>query len=243
MLYLNLVMQPCAKTFRLTIGNLHGFIIWLSFFFATALFVFISYLWLDRPIALWVRANIHLHQETVLKPLTQAPNPIIILSAIVFVILGLKAFNGRLFAKHEVVSFLCSISVLATESIKDILKFVFGRTWPKTWTDNNPSFLHDGVYGFNFLHGGMGYQSFPSGHMATIVAAAVLLGIYYPKSRWACFAICIVVGASLIGANYHFLSDVIAGGFLGSSIAIMTLGFWNSQRSNSIENVGSVRQE
>lgn len=237
MLYLNIVMQPRETAFRPMIGNSHGFKVWLSSFFATALFVFIAYLWLDRPIALWVRSNVHLHQEIILKPLTQAPNPLVILSAIVFVILGLKSLAGRSFAKYEAIGFLCSISVLTTESIKNDLKFVFGRTWPKTWADHNPSFLHDSVYGFNFMHGGIGYQSFPSGHMAAMAAAAVVLGIYYPKHRWACFLICIIVGASLIGTNYHFLSDVIAGAFLGSSIALMAAAFWNSRSANAIENV------
>src|SRR5581483_2943738 len=112
-------------------GKSAGITVWLLSFLATGLFVFISYLWLDRPIARWVQVNVHLHQEVILKPLGQAPNPLVILSAIGFVILGLKALSRRPFAKFEATSFVCSISVLATETIKNVLKFVFGRTWPK----------------------------------------------------------------------------------------------------------------
>ena len=205
--------------------------VWLLSFLATGLFVFISYLWLDRPIARWVQANVHLHQEVILKPLGQAPNPLVVLSAIGFVILGLKALSRRPFAKFEAASLVCSISVLTTETIKNVLKFVFGRTWPKTWADHNASLLHDGVYGFNFMHGGIGYQSFPSGHMASVAALAFVFGIYYPKYRWACLLVSVVAGASLIGTNYHFLGDVIAGGFLGSSIALMTVAFWSFEHT------------
>jgi membrane-associated phospholipid phosphatase len=37
----------------------------------------------------------------------------------------------------------------------------------------------------------------------------------------------IAVGVGLIGANYHFLSDVIAGAFIGISIGWMAVAIWN----------------
>ena len=52
---------------------------------------------------------------------------------------------------------------------------MFGRTWPETWTHNNPSLIHDGAYGFNWFHGGPGYELFPSGHMAAICAVISVL--------------------------------------------------------------------
>ena len=64
------------------------------------------------------------------------------------------------------------------ETIKNGLKFVFGRTWPETWVNNNPSFIRDGVYGFNWFHGGAGYASFPSGHMSVTCALAAVLWIW-----------------------------------------------------------------
>jgi len=61
-----------------------------------------------------------------------------------------------------------SISVLTTWAMKNQLKVVFGRTWPETWTRNNPSLIRDGVFGFNPFTTGSGYESFPSGHTAAI---------------------------------------------------------------------------
>jgi membrane-associated phospholipid phosphatase len=211
-------------------GKLKGITAWLVSLLATAFVVVIAYFWLDRPIALWVGANVQLHQQTILKALTGAPNPLIILSGIIIVAFGLKALTGRSFAKYEAASLLCSVSIIVTESIKNDLKLVFGRTWPQTWIENNPSFVRDGVYGFNFWHGGVGYQSFPSGHMAAVCTAAVVLSLYYPKYKWVFVLACIIVGAVLIGTNYHFLSDVIAGAFLGGSIAWMNAAIWDAHK-------------
>ena len=144
-------------------------------------------------------------------------NPLIPISVVVFVILGFLAFIGRPFSKRETAAFLCSISIIVAATIKDELKFVFGRTWPDTWTNDNPSFLRDGVYGFNFMHGGTTYQSFPSGHMAAVCAAAAVLWILYPRLRWVWLLAALTVGTLLVVGNYHFLSDVIAGAFVGIS--------------------------
>ncbi len=60
---------------------------------------------------------------------------------------------------------------------------MFGRTWPETWIDNNPSFIRDGAYGFHWFHGGGGYKSFPSGHMAATCAVLAVLWICYPRFK------------------------------------------------------------
>jgi membrane-associated phospholipid phosphatase len=126
---------------------------------------------------------------------------------------------------------MCSISLIMAKATKDLLKYVFGRTWPETWTHNNPSFIHDGVYGFNFFHSGPGYESFPSGHTAATCAVISVLWIYYPRYRalYAIVVAAVVVG--LIGANYHFLADTIAGGFVGISIGWMTSMLWQAHQA------------
>ena len=120
------------------------------------------------------------------------------------------------------------MSVIVAEATKAQLKFVFGRTWPKTWINNNPSFLHDGIYGFNFFHGGPEYASFPSGHMAVTCAVISVLWVYYPTSRILYVVATLAVACGLIGANYHFLSDVIAGCFVGISTGWITMSLWHA---------------
>ena len=95
-----------------------------------------------------------------------------------------------------------------------------------TWVLNNPSFIRDGVYGFNPFHGGPGFASFPSGHTTVTCAVMSVLWMCYPRFR-PLYAMCVVaVAIGLIGADYHFLSDCIAGAFLGVSTGWFTVAAW-----------------
>ena len=62
--------------------------------------------------------------------------------------------------------------------------------------------------------------------MALTCAVASVLWIAYPKLRalWALVVLAVAVG--LIGANYHFLGDIIAGGFVGVSTGWMLMAMW-----------------
>lgn len=109
--------------------------------------------------------------------------------------------------------------------LKDIFKIIFGRYWANSFICNNPSFLENGVYGFNWFTNGPAYTSFPSGHATLIFAFAVSMWILYPKFRWiwVILPVCVVVGQ--VGMYFHFLSDVIAGGLLGSLSALLNIKY------------------
>jgi membrane-associated phospholipid phosphatase len=112
-------------------------------------------------------------------------------------------------------------SVLVSKGVKDMLKPVFGRYWPETWTQNNPSFIHSQAYGFNWFHGGSWYASFPSGHTTAAWAAAVAIALCWPRLRPLAACIGAAVPLGLLLCNYHFFSDVVAGMLLGTSIAVL----------------------
>jgi membrane-associated phospholipid phosphatase len=200
--------------------------LWLASLMATSVAVAISFQWLDRPIALMIHGHLWRPHHGMWEQSTRIPDPLIPLAVVVFVLLGLRALLGRPLSNYQAAAFVCSLSVIAAEATKDQLKFIFGRTWPETWVQNNPSFIRDGVYGFHFLHGGSAYQSFPSGHMAAACAVLSVLWLWYPRLRWFCATAGLAVGAGLIGANYHFLSDVIAGAFVGTSTGWMATAIW-----------------
>ena len=201
--------------------------IWLAGFAGTALAITASYLWLDRPVALWVHDHLQLGYHGTLARFSHVPDPLIPLAVVALIVLGLRAVLTRsLPADYQAAAFVGSVSVLATEAIKDQLKIIFSRTWPTSWMGNNPSFIRDGVYGFHFLHGGGSYQSFPSGHMAAACAVLSVLWSWYPRWRPFYFIAALLVGAGLVAANYHFLSDVIAGAFLGISIGWLATAIW-----------------
>jgi membrane-associated phospholipid phosphatase len=197
---------------------------WSISFVLTTLAVVVSYLWLDRPIALF--AHDRLKQFNLFEHLTRIPEIVTPLVLLGFALIGLYALLGRPLRKLHMVAVLCAASVAMTEAIKFQLKFAFGRTWPETWVRNNPSFIRDHVYGFFPFHGGQGFSAFPSGHTAAVCAVMSVLWICYPRFRLLYAAAMAAVGLGLVGADFHFLSDVIAGGFLGVSIGWLTVTMW-----------------
>jgi undecaprenyl-diphosphatase len=57
--------------------------------------------------------------------------------------------------------------------------------------------------------------SFPSGHSATAFAAAVAVGLFYPKLRRPLLALAAIVALSRVYLGVHYASDVVAGSLLG----------------------------
>lgn len=197
---------------------------WSIAFLLTVLAVAVSYVWLDRPIALFAHDRLQ-HQDLFAK-LTYLPEIVTPLLLLAFAAIGLHALIGRPLPKLLTVIVLAAASVAVTEAVKDQLKFAFGRTWPETWVRDNPSFIRDGVYGFHPFHGGPGFAAFPSGHTAAICAVMSVLWICYPRFRVLYAATIGAVAIGLVGGDFHFLGDVIAGGFLGISTGWLTVTLW-----------------
>jgi membrane-associated phospholipid phosphatase len=195
--------------------------IWLA---VTVAAVAVSYAWLDRPIALF--AHEQLAPFDVFAKLTHIPEFTTPLVLIAFVVLGLWGMGGQGLTRLQTVLILSAAGLAVAAAVKDQLKFAFGRTWPETWVRSNPSFIHDGVFGFFPFHGGPGYASFPSGHTTAICAVMSVLWICYPRYRVLYGLSIAAVAVGLVGANFHFLSDVIAGAFLGCSIGWLSVSIW-----------------
>lgn|SRR5262249_43550388 len=81
-----------------------------------------------------------------------------------------------------------------------------------------------------------GYASFPSGHTAVTCAVIAVLWVYCPAWRVLCVHAVLGVDVGLIGANYHFLSDLIAGGFVGTSSGWMMTSRGRRTGSSGIAN-------
>jgi membrane-associated phospholipid phosphatase len=210
------------------INNLRN---WVASFVLTVVSVFVSYEWIDRALAFFVHD--HSSQHEIFVWLQHIAKAFPLLAVLAFVLLGFLALTKHHLSKFQVTMFLCSLSLVVADAVTDRLKFIFGRTWPETWMGSNPSLINDGVYGFNPFHGGFGFASFPSGHVTVICAVMSVLWIHYPRF-WLFYVLCIaavVVGA--IGANYHFLSDAIAGGFIGASTGWVATAIWRATKSDS----------
>lgn len=193
---------------------------WAFSAFGAMAAIVIAYFFVDRPVASFVYANLH-HRQLDFRKLTYISE--IVQGASVFIV----AWGVWLFARRKPFGAIgeplirAAAALCVTFAAKDQLKYAFGRTWPETWTNNNPSFIKDGVFGFFPFHGGSGWGAFPSGHTATIVAFMATLWVIWPRWR-VLYAIVIALPIiGLIGADYHWVSDIIAGGALAAAIGVV----------------------
>ena len=92
--------------------------------------------------------------------------------------------------------------------LKTFFKYIFGRTNPRAWIFHHKPLVFDWFHRF-------GSGSFPSGHMTVFAALGIAILLYYPKYRKPVLFFLILLGIALIGTDYHFLSDVIGGAYLG----------------------------
>ena len=177
----------------------------------------LAYFFADRQLATYLRQ--YLAGNELFPRLTHIVDPLGPLASIGVAVIGARAFARGSLSPFELAVLRMCCAILITWALKEELKWVFGRTWPETWVKGtpNPSYFGNGVYGFFPFHGGQGYASFPSGHTAAATAFAGSLWFLWPRLRWLgiLLTLCVVIG--LLGADYHWLSDIIAGGILGAT--------------------------
>jgi undecaprenyl-diphosphatase len=70
----------------------------------------------------------------------------------------------------------------------------------------------------------------PSGHATTAFAAAVAIALIWPRLRWPMLVYAVIIAASRVALDAHYLSDVIAGAFVGSIGALMVRD-WFARRN------------
>jgi membrane-associated phospholipid phosphatase len=193
---------------------------WCIAFAIGAAGVIASCLWLDQPIALFVHRNVT--EKALFIWLQRLPVSLPLLSLFILAWCGFWSLMNRPASRVQSVALACSISFLAASLVTNHLKYAFGRTWPDTWIDDNPSLIQSGVFGFNPFHGGIGFAAFPSGHAASLCAVMAVLWSAYPSWRPVYIACVAATAIGLIGANYHFLSDILAGGLVGVFVGYVT---------------------
>jgi membrane-associated phospholipid phosphatase len=96
--------------------------------------------------------------------------------------------------------------------LADILKIVFGRARPKL-------LFPDDVYGFTWGAMQADHWSLPSGHATTVAALATAFSLLWPRGIPAYWLAALLVMASRIVLDQHYLSDVMIGAALGALVA------------------------
>jgi membrane-associated phospholipid phosphatase len=185
-----------------------------------AALVVLCYYFVDRPVAFFVYDQ-GLPDYPLLKWLTYPPPILQAWTPVVLVALMVRRAFGPL-RRWELTVVAACVSLVLADQFRQTISYAFGRDWPETWTHNNPSLIGDDDYGFHPFPDGNDYGSFPSGHTARTLAIATVVWIAYPRWRWACVLGTVAVIVGLIGMDYHFVGDVIAGGFVGSIVGVYT---------------------
>jgi membrane-associated phospholipid phosphatase len=177
----------------------------------TVFIIVISYLFTDLPVAQYFSA---LNQETrnVFEWITKAG----ISTVYLIVSLGLFIFfrwirKHRRYADRALLFFS---NIALSGILANIVKFLVGRLRPKM-------LFEKGLYGFDPFRVGYEFNSFPSGHAATVFAIAVSCSIFWPKYRILFFMFAMTVALSRLVLNAHYPSDVLAGAYIGTMTAIM----------------------
>ena len=178
--------------------------------------IVLSIRYIDRPVAEFM--NIHVRPTDLWDYLNDLLSLCALVAAAGLLVLlasGCALLSGRVLPRWSLTPILCSWSLMWALGAEVVLKGAFGRGTTTTYVQNH-------IYQFHYLHDREGWNSFPSGTATVAAAIAAVLWRTTPSSRVFGVVSVAIVAVLLVLTNGHWVSDVIAGGFLGASIGDMT---------------------
>lgn len=183
----------------------------LAVFAAVTIATAISVAWIDLPLAQFI---LHELGRGATSAVVRAEYPDL-LDAFVAVVTVASWIGFVILRRHHAGQRLvCCLQLIGTAvpfsyTAKDLLKAVFGRVNTRYWIE------HPYHFEFHWLTAGDHFFGFPSGHLAVLGAFAFAVMHYYPRLRSWGWAGITLLAAALVVSEYHFLGDVIAGGYVG----------------------------
>lgn len=193
--------------------------------------VLLSIKWIDLPFSLWLHESQYDVRFPWLRYLMNIP---IIVAPLVPLYLLVYVWRraGREAGLHEYIWFVTGVTFLAACEVKNMLKISFGRSWPRNVSPGDydlilsgirsNGFINDGIHLFKPFAGVKSFTAFPSGSTVIIVAALIPILANYPRARIPLSVLGLATVVSLVQTNTHFISDVLAGGYIG--LVIGTVG-------------------
>jgi len=139
-------------------------------------------------------------------------------SATALALICIRITRGHLSPFGEATALACLTSICAYAINENILKILFG-------VPNPAAVLHGSRHAFDLLTGSSS-SSFPSGHMVLAGAFAGVFMRLYRASILPLSALLFTAAVLLIVGDWHFVSDVIAGTFLGVSAGLLAGELW-----------------
>lgn len=168
---------------------------------------------LDLPLAAWIAE--HLRAYELYAKTSNLPDLLLLTVVIITSLSWIVHFCTVRRTTHDQLTLFCRVTgtVLPLSfGLKTVLKWLFGRTETRAWV-SDPS-----LYAFHWFAGAEGFEGFPSGHMLVLTPLFLALWHFYPRYRLYYGVAWLCLGAALITTDYHFLSDVLAGAYIGAVV-------------------------
>ncbi len=200
---------------------------------AAAVLVGVTVVWLDRPVAIWFQA----HGDETMNLFRRLSLP----GDSVWYLVGggigaplayvlsrryVAPARDRLLMLASRFAFLF-LAVAATGIAVDLLKILVGRSRPR-------HLFQDGLMTMAPGSLSSSWWSFPSGHSTTVGTVAMVLVLLFPRFAWAWIALALAVALGRVGATAHFISDTIAGLWLGA-IGALVVSWALARQADAIE--------
>lgn len=186
--------------------------------------IVLSIWYVDFPLAIWIDNYLVIH-----KRIPKIPDLLLLIILVLSFLswLAYYYFAKRGFRSKHTYFFMVTGTVLPLSyAAKEILQLLFGRMQTRRFL-LDPNFT--GSYWFNW---GDGYRGFPSGHMLVFTALLLTLCNLYPRYKLIYAVTLFVLGFALVATDYHFLSDIIAGAYIGAIIFYFIFQAFENRRNN-----------
>lgn len=197
--------------------------IWLAAALLCATATAVAFFYIDVPAANffhglgWSRAF--------RAPLLRLPL-LIVVAGVAFVSAGIRGLRGRSYGAETETVILVMLSLALALCINEfVLKAAFARPTPHI-------FFRTGHFLFRQMRD-IRRSSFPSGHAAQILAVTSVLWNRHPATRIVCVMAVFAAFAIMLLGGWHFVSDLIAGSFVGAFCAAMVMALWDSRPAAS----------
>ena len=175
----------------------------------------------DLPVALFVKSRLYANAgwSEMTSDLPDLLSMVVLFSMLVSLLVYLVRTRKGLY--DDTTAFFKLVLWISPSSylVKTLLKMVFARVNTRHWL------CEHSLYGFYWFQRESGFEGFPSGHMLVIGALLAAAWRFYPRTRALCLATATLLGIALVATNYHFVSDVIAGAYLGLLVEAVAFTF------------------
>lgn len=186
-----------------------------------AVVVLVGYAVIDRPLARFLKARVTGEFEGFWKTITHlglagvwmVPAGLLTLGLILSVLATPGGEKRERLRRAAWVPGFLFLAMAASGILGNVIKMLIGRTRPAALFDN-------GIYDFAPLTRGYLTNSFPSGHSQAIFAAMTALALIFPRYDLAFLTVALLVGLSRVLTTVHFLSDAVAGAWLGVMVTL-----------------------